>query len=73
METLAALAKKKNEEIQTDFDSRERRCFDLIKQQEKSHENLMKVRMERAVIKETLEFEEGHVASALSRKMGLER
>ena len=73
MEASATLAKKENCEIIADFENREKKCFDLIRQQEQSYENLLKMQMERAVITETLEFEEENAATALRRKIAFER
>ena len=73
MEATATRAITENNKITADFVQKERATFELIKQQQKNYENLIKMQMEKAVIIETLEFDEEIAASSLRRKRQLER
>ena len=73
MEAFAAIAKKENNEIIADFENREKKCFELIRLQQRSYASLMKMKMVKAVITETLEFEEENAATSLRKKIHLER
>ena len=73
MEATAAKAIRENSKITADFVQKEKVTFELIKQQQKNYENLMKMQMEKAVIIETLEFDEENAAVSLRKKKQLER
>lgn len=73
MEATATRAITENNKITADFVQKEKATFELIKQQQKNYENLIKMQMEKAVIIETLEFDEEIAASSLRRKRQLER
>lgn len=73
MEATATKAIKENSKITADFVLKEKVTFELIKQQQKNYENLMKMQMEKAVIIETLEFDEDNAATSLRKKKQLER
>jgi hypothetical protein len=45
METSASLAKTENNQITSEFESRERKCFDLIREQQESYEKLTKMKV----------------------------
>lgn len=73
MEATATKAIKENSKITAAFVLKEKVTFELIKQQQKNYENLMKMQMEKAVIIETLEFDEDNAATSLRKKKQLER
>ena len=73
MEATATKAISENSKITADFVLKEKVTFELIKQQQKNYENLMKMQMEKAVIIETLEFDEENAATSLRKKKQLER
>lgn len=45
METSASLAKTENNQIISEFELRERNCFDLIREQQESYEKLTKMKV----------------------------
>jgi hypothetical protein len=62
MELEASQANSENDRIYTEFDIREARTNALIRQQQASYEQLIQVRIERDVVKVSVQMQEKGIA-----------
>lgn len=73
MEANADNAKNENQSLREAFDIREKKCFDVLREQQASFDELAKLRVKRAVVADTMIFEDQNAASLLRQKVQQER
>lgn len=73
MEAHADTAKRENQTLREAFDIREKMCFEVLRQQQASFDELAKLRVKRAVVADTMIFEDQNAASLLRKQVQQER
>jgi hypothetical protein len=73
METNADNAKNENQTLREAFDIREKKCFEVLREEQASFDELAKLRVKRAVVADTMIFEDQNAASLLRQKVQQER
>ncbi len=73
MKYEASQATVENEEIYKEFDLREKKTEDLIRQQQHSYDQLMKLRIEKDVLGMSIKIQEKNIRKFRNQNIGLEK
>ncbi len=73
MKYEASQATVENEEIYKEFDLREKKTEDLIRQQQHSYDQLMKLRIEKDVLGMSIKIQEKNIKKFRNQNIGLEK
>ena len=73
MEASADNAKNENQTLREAFDIREKKCYEVLREEQASFNELAKLRVKRAVVADTMIFEDQNAASLLRQKVQQER